>query len=291
MYLILRKEDDTLKNMFPSSTETCFTIEKGVQVATTPAKAVAIAEKIYELPLLGSQGTKPADEAAITSLLAYSKLWLVTDENIEDEIFAVEFPERTPRLKIWYTIDTSIERTWNKEGRFICNASSASPADDSVWTSTFQQGIDISATDLGLSNEAADNYFNGNALDEGNPFGISNQANVQGLLQQKVDAQSWIDDTVAISHQLKVVLHSSIEGVELPKMEEGLESFSLTINNGKIELSLSVGNSAERQAKKILMNSTTTVNQQGYPYLTNIPDGFIGGASPRIISSSKGLQL
>jgi hypothetical protein len=108
-------------------------------------------------------------------------------------------------------------------------------------------------------------------------------------LKDKVKAHKWTDTTSAASQTLTIVLGDDLDDITLPEIEEGLESLSVTNSNGKLEISITVGNRFERESKRAMFELMGSVPSLQHVAAPNIPDTFIGGASPKLVQISKGL--
>ena len=271
----------------------CFAKRGVVTEQSSMLKAEEIAQKIYQLNITGTQSVGDGPQAREQDpefLLNESRLWVIGEENIGSHIPLWSFPQMPAQMRAWFTLDTSASQTWSKQGNFFVSRTAVPDKNDKIWTSSVQLGVDVSAADLGINGAAFNEYKATSAAGGANPYSIATQQRMIKELERKIDAASWFDDTHAISQQLKLILENG-STLDIPSFENGLESLSLSLRDGRVEVSLSVGNTFERQAKRALLELGVANVDQSLPYMTNIPDTFKGGASPRVVSSSAGLQI
>jgi len=266
----------------------CFPQQGQVIEQSPMTKGEQIAQKIHNLNINAT--SIPVEGEDPEELLKGSKLWVIGSESISNVIPQWSFPEVPAQMRAWFTLDTSASQTWSKQGNFFVSRAAVPPKSDQVWTSNVQLGVDVSAADLGINGALFKEYKATSAAGGANPYSLATQQRMIEELERKITAASWADTTHAISQQLKLILEQG-STLAIPSFENGLESLSLSLRDGRVEVSLSVGNTFERQAKRALLELGVANVDQSLPYMTNIPDTFKGGASPRVVSSSAGLQI
>ena len=253
-----------------------------------PNAEMGIWEKIGQLALSG--GTNAFFKTFDDKFQSFA----ITDTDIGGTAEALAPRDRSQsKVKAWIDIDGSMGTLTTGPGPQYIGAA-AMPA-GGTWTSKLNRGISIDAADI--ARQAGDlaqkygggNCYNATAENEGKAYSDFMIASMIPELQSKVNAHQWTDTSSAASQTMTVVLGDDLGDITLPTIEEGLESLSITNSNGKLEISISVGNRFERESKRAMFDLMASVPSLQHVAAPNIPDTFIGGASPKLVQISKGL--
>ena len=281
MHLFIQEHFDDPEIGSAQGSETCFS-------GNITEAAEGIWEKIGQLSLGG--GTN----AFFDSFDKRYQSFAITNTDI-GSITQQMAPRSRNRSKVkaWIDIDGSMGTLTTGPGpQYIGYA--ALP-DGGTWTSKLNRGISIDAADIakkaGQQSQqyGGGNCYNATAYNEAKAYSDFMISSMIPELQEKVNAHKWTDASSAASQTLTVVLGDDLSDITLPTIEEGLEALSVTSSNGKLEISVTVGNRFERESKRAMFELMGSVPSLQHVAAPNIPDTFIGGASPKLVQISKGL--
>ena len=213
--------------------------------------------------------------------------WIVTATDIHSELdsLTVTSPSKLS-LRAWFDTAGSMGTLTGGPGpQYLSHA--VMPAGGS-WSSKLNRSISVDAADLSRGGSSTADYLAA-PLTEGSQYLPSQLGTMQTNLTAKVAAHAWTDSTSAARRTSTIVLGEDFADIDLPGIDEGLEALSITNQNGKLEVSITVGNSFERAAKRAMFELMASNTNLQHVALTNIPDTFIGGASPKLVQISKGM--
>ena len=189
-------------------------------------------------------------------------------------------------VKVWYRVG-GVENSFNSQPGEFSLTGMISPATN-CWTAKFDFGISVNAADIGRNN--ATSGWGATSATMGNSYSFGNRSLMLGQLYGKLRQAAASDNTVAVSKTLTYVSTKRFEEEEfdMPTMAEGLESLSVSINGNRTEVSLTVGNSIQRQASKAMFERM--VQSPGTLYRPGgvMPNSFQQGVSPRFQNFMKG---
>jgi hypothetical protein len=285
MHFIVADAAEKWEGLFSSTKKTCWSVSEGIQSSEVKDGAVIIADKITQLKLASGSKKNPG---LLNTLGEDNKVWLVTTEDVDQYIGAVALPTSAPSvIKYWYTVSGSSGTLSKGPGQFYISGAKVPGKSDQIWTSTINFGLSVNAADVGLQNGIFAK-FAASAADEGSPYSPSNQIKMAGEIGKKLATSTWVDTSAASSRSLTIVLGASATDVTLPSITDGLESLSISSAGGKLEVSITVGNSFERQAKKAMFQLMASNSHLQHVSNTMVPDTFTSSASPRFVQLAKG---
>ena len=200
-------------------------------------------------------------------------------------------------IPVWYRV-SGAENSFNSQsGEFSITA--MVPPSENCWTSKYDFGISVNAADIGRDNESAS--WLATSANMGNSYGFDNRDIMQGYLYKKLRNAAVADKTVAQSRSISYVSTTRFETfrqgessnadeaeIELPTIAEGLEGIQISINGSQTEVSLTVGNTQQRQASKAMFERM--VQSPGTLYRPGglMPNSFMQGTTPRFQNFMKG---
>ena len=285
MHLIVKEEAD-FKSVFASSTVVCWDVSKGIQSKETPAEVVAVAEKVTVLSLEQSKGV--GEDTNILNSIEDSKIWLIGWNDIGDYLSPIVLPKGSPSsLKSWYQVDGSTGTITYGPGQFFISGAKVPAKSDDVWTASLNFGVSINAADVGLQNDIFAKW-SATAAEEGSPYSFNNQILMSSALGKKISNSTWVDTSAAASRSVSVILGENSAALTLPSVADGLESLSISTSGGKLEITMTVGNSLERQAKAAMFKLMSSNSHLQHVSNTIVPDTFISTASPRFVQLAQG---
>ena len=287
MHLVIAPAPTDFKGLFSSTKKTCWSVSEGIQSEEVPSAAGQVAEKITQLKLGG--GKKAKANLLTKTLGEKNKLWVITNEDLGGQIGAFPVNSDGPsNLKCWYTVDGSSGTLSNGPGEFFLAGAKVPNKSDDIWTASINFGLSVNAADVGLQNDVFAK-FAATAADEGSPYSFQNQLRMAGEIGKKLAKSTWVDTSAASSRSATVVLGKSASGLTLPSVADGLESLSISSAGGKVEVSMTIGNSFERAAKKAMYQLMASNSHLQHVSHTQVPDTFTSSVSPRFAALSKGL--
>ena len=193
-------------------------------------------------------------------------------------------------VDVWYRVQGAENSINSQPGEFSLTGM-VSPATN-CWTSKFDFGISVNAADIGRDNSlpVGRTGWGATSANMGNSYSFGNRPTMSGYLYQKLRQAAVSDNTVAQSRTLTYVSTKRFEGegFQMPTIAEGLESLSVSINGNRTEVSLTVGNSIQRQASKAMFERM--VQSPGTLYRPGgiMPNSFMQGTTPRFQNFMKG---
>ena len=283
MHLIVAPAEADYKSVFSPTKVVCWDVSEGIESKDIPAESVAVADKVTVLPL-----EKSKDDTNILNSIEDSKIWLITWEDVGDSLEALTLPDSAPRsIKSWYPVDASTGTIGTGPGQFFLIGAKVPSKNDDIWTSTINFGVSVNAADVGLQNDVFAKWA-ASAAEEGSPYSFQNQKAMAAALETKIGNSTWVDTAAASSRSLSVVLGENSAALTLPSVSEGLESLSISTSGGKLEITMTVGNSFERQAKKAMFKLMSSNTHTQHVSNTQVPDTFASTASPRFVQLSQG---
>ena len=190
---------------------------------------------------------------------------------------------QTPDLiaKCWYDVKAANNATTGDPGDFTLTA--AVYPKTNCWKSKFDFGVAVNAADLGRDNKDFSNWY-ANATDAGNVYSKANQNVMKAAMYRQLSKGAVSDETIPTSLSVSFILHEDSNMPKLPKQEEGLESFSISLNGNLTEISVSAGNTLERQARKAMYERAIQNPSTQYRPINIAPDPYSTNTTPKFQS-------
>tara|TARA_R110000765_G_scaffold399307_1_gene493880 strand:+ start:2227 stop:5133 length:2907 start_codon:yes stop_codon:yes gene_type:complete len=281
MHIVVSEMSLSPSEMFDTQDTVCWSVEKGIEKSSLKSAAEVIADKTCILDIGGSAG-------AVERTLGDNRLWLITRDHITTALKKLEAARDHPsKIKSWYTVDGSMGTLSHGPGNFMADSACILAKNDDLWSQSLNSSVSVNAADIGLSNEVFSKWAADAAM-EGSSYSRSNQDKMQAALDSRVAAQCYSDPTAASSRSVSIILGEDASDLELPSTSEGLESLSISTNGGKIEISMTIGNSFEMQARKAMLGLMAANKNMQHVNFQSIPDTFRDNASPRFVQLSQG---
>ena len=287
MHLLVAPAEADYKSVFAASKITCWDITEGINSSEVSPRAVQIAEQVTVLDL--KKGEKEKKTINILNSLDEARIWLISRNSIGPHIKAITLPDSVPKsLKSWYLVEGSTGTLKSGPGQFFISGAKVPAKSDDIWSGTINFGVSVNAADVGQTNEVFAKWAASTA-NEGSPYSFSNQTLMSSALGAKIAASTWVDTAAASSRSVTVILGEDSSALTLPSVSEGLESLSISTSGGRLEITMTVGNSFERQAKKAMFKLSSSNTHPQHVTSTQVPDTFSSTASPRFVQLSQGL--
>ena len=216
-------------------------------------------------------------------------LWVCSNENIGSYLTPATLPEIGPfKAKATFNDKASMGGLFVEPSEFFL-ADAVQPPSSGVWKTKIDYGVSVNAADVGQSNQQY-NKWTATMANEGHLYSVSNRNTMKRVLREKVQGSAWAESANGASQTLSILLTDDSDPV-LPGWNEGLESLSISNSSGRSSISVTVGNTLERQAKQKMFELAAQSPHAMYRPINIIPDTFTGGASPRFVSTMQGFNI
>jgi hypothetical protein len=183
--------------------------------------------------------------------------------------------------KCWYDVKAANNATTGDPGDFTLTA--AVYPTTNCWKSKFDFGVAVNAADLGRDNKDFAKWY-ANATDAGNVYSKANQNAMKAAMYRQLSKGAVSDETIPTSLSVSFILNEDSNMPRLPKQEEGLESFSISLNGNLTEISVSAGNTLERQARKAMYERAIQNPSTQYRPINIAPDPYSTNTTPKFQS-------
>ena len=204
-------------------------------------------------------------------------------KSLQGKPFIPKASFETPDLiaKCWYDVKAANNATTGDPGDFTLTA--AVYPKTNCWKSKFDFGVAVNAADLGRDNGDFAKWY-ANATDAGNVYSKANQNAMKAAMYRQLSKGAVSDETIPTSLSVSFILHEDSNMPRLPKQEEGLESFSISLNGNLTEISVSAGNTLERQARKAMYERAIQNPSTQYRPINIAPDPYSTNTTPKFQS-------
>lgn len=285
MYLLTPEGSSGVQQeAFKSTTEQCWDYNT-IFEKTVPSKAISLTKKIGQISI--QKNTK--DEPSPLDVLLSEKSWqlnFITTESIADHISPASIAIRSPStLPVWYKVaGNSSSVTLGSSEVFL---SSLSLPPGGTWQSAMNFGISVNAADIATSNGMTQTYL-ATEYDEGFTYSRENISSMAGLLADKVAASTWADSSIGSSTSVTYLLVGDDDMPEVPKPGEGLDSIDIRTNNGRTELTLTVGNKNLMLARAALRDLKAQNSHLTHGFMNMMPNVLNQAPNARILNIAQG---
>lgn len=229
-----------------------------------------------------------ADDTMTGQILATDyKLLGITKQSIGSLIEAQPFESNAPRkVKMWYDVDQSQASIKTSVGHFYMADAKMPAKSKKIWQSSIKSDISVSASDVGLNNGQFSTYL-ANASNQSDSYSEENKLLMLSALKEKVANNVWSDEGSANNSTVTFALGEG-ENIAIPNISSGLQSLSLSLRDGLIQVSVTIGDANIRAAKAAMLAMRANNSRLRHSYSSHIPDLFGSIASQRLVSLAKG---
>jgi hypothetical protein len=191
-----------------------------------------------------------------------------------------------PWIEVWYTVSGATNSFKSSESGEFTLTAMIPPATNS-WTSKFDFGISVNAADIGRFNKQDTSWW-ANSMDMANSYSGGNRGIMHVALYRKLAQTAVTNDTIAKSDNITFLATGN--DWEVPTIAEGLENFSISSSGGKTEVTLSVGNTRQREAAKAQYDRMIQFPQPQYRPASFMPSSWTTNASPKFQNFMRGIK-
>ena len=233
MYLMVKEPGNSIEPEFTPERYLCFDPSK-VSEVSTPSDAVVASEQIgaISIPAKSNLGllNEEYDIGVITQQPQYILHDMLTEASIDS---------RAPRkIPLWFNVEGNSSSLDSGPGHAFLGAGSLPPA--GAWKSSMNFGVSVNATDIAYNNGINQSYL-ADTYDEGFTYSRENIGLMSQLLINKINASTWIDNSVGSSTSTTYLLVDD-KMPSIPSPADGLDSLSISSQGGQTELTVTVGN-------------------------------------------------
>ncbi len=276
MFLIIAQDSEI--EGFEDSKSVCWA--EGIETSSVAQNSIKKLSELIWKPSFGINTFADID------IVDYS-LFGVTSHSIGEFIQPVELSTNNlANLKVWYDVQQSNSTIKTNAGNFFIKKAKM-PSTGDVWASSLRSDVSVNAADLGLTNDLFQEY-QASAANQSDMYSQGNQNLMKQALAGKIEANTWENSEEASSTFISFIVPED-SGFELPSISEGLESLSIGLRDGLLEVSLSVGNSNIQAAKLAMFNLRASNSRLRHTYYSPIPDQFASIASQKLVALAKGI--
>ena len=285
MYLITPEGSSGVQQeAFKSTTEQCWDYNT-IFEKTVPSKAVSLTKKIGQITIQKNTSDSPSP----LDVLLTERSWIlnyITTESIGDLIPAASIAVRSPRtLPIWFKVSGNSSSITQGSSEVFLSALSLPP--EGTWQSSINFGISVNAGDIATDNGMSQTYL-ATEYDEGFTYSRANIGAMAGLLQDKIAGSTWADTTVGSSESVTYLLVGEDKMPEIPKPGEGLDSIDIRTNNGRTELTVTVGNKNLMLARAALRDLKSQNSHLMHGFMSMMPNVLNQAPNTRLLNIAQG---
>lgn len=161
------------------------------------------------------------------------------------------------------------------------------PPANNCWKSKFDFGVSVNAADIGRLNQPAPNRFS-TPFNVANSYSTGNRSLMHAALYRKL-ANASVADTVTARTD-NITFLATGNNWQIPTIAQGLENFSISTSGGKTQVTLSVGNTRQREAAKAQFERMVQFPTAQYRPGSFMPSTWNSNASPQFQNRMRGIK-
>lgn len=288
MFLIRKVVPETIDPLFAEDTKTCFNGIQFYEDPGLPAPAKELAEKLGSISLSGKDN--PFKELKEDFNIG----WIIDGRNefndlTSNDMHSLLTPRRLTQgpttLRLWFDPKGNSASVSTGLGQFQLSDASAPPSNENTWKSDINQ-INVNAADIAQANGINQTYL-ADASNDVFTFSRLNVASMQLILGNKIQNSTWSEDEVGKNETITFLLHEDVN-VEIPGPEDGLDNLDIRGSDGKVEVSVTIGNTNLLTSRSALRDLKSKNSHLLHGYMNILPDQIQSLPNTRFSNIAKG---
>lgn len=191
---------------------------------------------------------------------------------------AVLQPQGDDRVKVWYDVEGAMNQ-FDQPPAGV-SVGGVEPPPGNCWTSKMNFGLSVNAADVGGGN-SLDQGWEASPERPGNKYSANNIAKMTAALNEKLSLSSGADRSFGISESLTFLVNEESNQFAIPSIADGVESFGVSMNGGRLEISLTVGGKTFDRGIKSMMGRLVQSPRNQYRPSSLVPDSYEESVNPR----------
>ena len=148
--------------------------------------------------------------------------------------------------------------------------------------------LSINAADIARSNGVSIPYEVTDYTTEGDIYSKGNTVAMQRQIQNIVNSYAWSENDSAISNTTSYVISGDEEMPNIPSPADGLDSLSVRAQDGKTEISITIGNANLLKARSALRELKSRNSSILHGYMDVIPNVINSASNAKFASLANG---
>lgn len=275
MYLLVKSPGISVVNemILGQTSATCFSDD--VFEINAKGAALSISEAI------GTESNKDI------KLSGEFDIGFITNESINAVLEpAIKNTKEIASRKIWYDVSNTSSSLQGGTGGVYIAAVGSPPG--GTWKSSMNLNLSINAADIARSNGVAVPYEVTDFKTEGDIYSKQNLLIMQQQINNITRSHIWANNDNAISNTKSYVISGDEEMPDIPSPADGLDSLSIRAQDGKTEISITVGNANLLKARSSLRELKSKNSSILHGYMDVIPNVVSSASNAKFASIANG---
>ena len=288
MFLIRKEKIEATDPLFSEERKTCFNGVESYEDPGMRSPVKLLTDKYGKISLTKGPLTENFPED-------FNLGWIIDgidangdisqDNDMHTLLPANKLTSNPPTIRLWFDPKGNAASVSTGLGQFQISDAAAPQVNKNTWKSSINQ-VNVNAADIARNNGINQTYL-ADATNDVFTFSRSNVFTMTNVLQDKIKNAQWVEDEIGKNETVTFLLDEDI-GVTIPGPEDGLDSLDIRASDGKIEVSVTIGNTNLLTSRAAFRDLKAKNSHLMHGYMDIMPDQIQSLPNTRFSNIAKG---